>query len=422
MCCGPLRAADIPDGPILNDHPLLFSQLGISSNPSATSKNAGTGQVAEWLGVKKDWGIFIGGVWDADSDFLISGGRDPGSWTFNSLFIANLGIDTEKLFGWKGGSFGIQFLQVNAQSSNYAAGSAQGYESIPPPNPQVRTELAQLWIGQEFFDGKLAFRIGKMTPTADFNNVVRPISTDDETHAIPAVSGLSYTPIFKNPTLIGVMGGGVNSTAGLVVTVAPTKATYLSYGLYDGNVVRDVQTGMMGPQFTGYYLNVWEAGAAWELGPNKLPGNVGAGVWHQTGLVRRAGAADDGINGFYTFGSQRLWFQHPEVDNSGVSAFYQFGVNDGATMPFNQYFGTGLTGFGLVPTRPKDSLGMGMSWAWLNPRLFNRSSELMFQAYYQASVVGGIYVQPAITYIPTPGGGSDLGAAWAATLRVTVLF
>ncbi len=406
----------------MEGHPLLFSSLGISSNPSATYKNAGTGQLARWLGLKRDWGIYIGGFWEGDTDYVIAGGKNPQHWSFNSNFVASLGLDTEKLFGWKGGKFGMSFLQANTQDSNEQAGSAQGYDSLPAPAPQERTELLQLWVSQEFFDGKLSFRIGKMVPTADFNNVIRPVATDDPTHAIPGVSGLGYTPIFKNPTLIGVMGGSYNSTCGLTVTVAPTKTTYLSYGFYDGNIANQVQTGMIGPEFNGYYFHIWEAGAAWELGPDKLPGNIGAGLWHQTGIIRGKGTVENGANGVYVFGSQRLWFQHPGKDNSGISTFYQFGVTDSSVLPFTQYFGMGLTEFGLVPGRPKDSAGVGLAWSWLNRSIFNRSSELMFQTYYQANIVGGLYFEPAISYIPTPGGSSEYAPAWAATLRVTLLF
>ena len=97
-------------------------------------------------------------------------------------------------------------------------------------------------------------------------------------------------------------------------------------------------------------------------------------------------------------------------------------VNDSEILPVNQYFGMGLTGFGLVPHRPEDSLGAGMAWAWLNPNLLDRSSELMFQGYYQAHLVAGTFFRPAVSYIPTPGAASNLGAAWALTFRLTVLF
>jgi porin len=46
----------------------------------------------------------------------------------------------------------------------------------------------------------------------------------------------------------------------------------------------------------------------------------------------------------------------------------------------------------------------------------------MVQGYYQAHLMGGAFFQPALSYIPTPGGGADLGGAWAMTLRLVVLF
>ena len=38
---------------------------GISSNPGAVDQITGTGQAGEWLGFKKDSGVFLGGVWAA---------------------------------------------------------------------------------------------------------------------------------------------------------------------------------------------------------------------------------------------------------------------------------------------------------------------------------------------------------------------
>src|SRR5580704_14424370 len=75
-------------------------------------------------------------------------------------------------------------------------------------------------------------------------------------------------------------------------------------------------------------------------------------------------------------------FHRPEIDNSGISAFWQLGWNHAKTLPMNKFVGLGFTAFAL--TRPSDSFGAGMAWAWLNKRIFTRNSELMFQAYYQA--------------------------------------
>jgi porin len=396
--------------------------LGISANPGAVNQITGTGQAGEWLGFEKDSGVFLGGVWAADTNWLISGGKQPGAWSQNSLLIVSLGLDSEKLIGWKGGKFGIEFLQFNGEPTNQQAGSVQGYNSLPGPAPLNRSELYQLWWRQELFDGKLIVRVGKMAPTADFNNVLRPVPTQDQSHFIPSVSGLIFTPVFVNPTLLGVMPGYYNSACGVTTTFAPMNHFYFSYGVYDGNIANGKQTGMRGPQFNGYYFNIGEAGAAWEIGSDNLPGSFGIGLWNQSGQLRTGNVTESGASGVYIFGSQRLWFRNPGKDNSGITSFFQFGANNSETLPVNQYFGSGLTAFGLVPGRSQDSFGAGTAWSWLNGNVFQRRSELMVQAYYQAHLVAGTYFEPAISYIPTPGASPRHGDAWATTLRVTVLF
>lgn len=404
------------------------SKLGISSNPGAVNVMTGSGQAEEFflnqLGIKNDHGIRLGGLWVSDVNSLMSGGAKPGKWSVNSLLILDLNIDTEKLFNWKGGSFGVDFLQFNGQDTNGQAGSVQGYNSLPGPDPLNRSELYQLWYRQGFFDDKLAFRIGKTVPTFDFGNVLRPIHPLHEYRAIPAVSGLIYTPIFVNPSMLGVLPGYYNSAYGLTVNVAPIKEWYFSYGVYDGNLARGKQTGLaLLPEFNGYYFNIGETGTYWRIGKAKQPGMVAAGFWYQTGMLQGApGISENGTYGFYSFGSQRLWFRHPEKDNSGISAFFQFGGNASVTLPINRYVGGGFTAFDLVPKRPLDSMGLGASLSWLNPTLFTNSTELMFQAYYQAHVIEGLYLQPVISYIPNPGALPNLHNAWVSTMRLIFLF
>ncbi len=415
-------AAPVESAPSVEQSTDPTPRLGISANPGAVNQITGTGQAGEWLGFKKDSGVFLGGVWAGDANYLISGGEQPGAWSHNSLLIASLGLDSEKLIGWKGGKFGIEFLRFDGEPTNQQAGSVQGYNSLPGAAPLNRSELYQLWWRQELFAGKLIIRVGKMAPTADFNNVLRPVPTQDQSQFIPSVSGLIFTPVFVNPTLLGVMPGYYNSAYGATTTFAPTNNFYLSYGVYDGNGANGTQTGLRGPQFTGYYFNIGEAGTAWEMGSDNLPGSFGVGLWKQSGQLRTGNVTESGATGVYIFGSQRVWFRHPGKDNSGITSFFQFGANNSETLPLNQYFGSGLTAFGLVPGRSQDSMGAGMAWSRLNGNIFQRSSELMFQAYYQAHLFAGTYVEPVISCIPTPGTSPDLGAAWATTLRVTVLF
>lgn len=398
---------------------------GISANPGAVNVLTGTGLLGRFLGLGPDSGVRLGGLWIGDVNYLVAGGADPRTWSFNSLLLVDLSLDLEKLLRIPGAQFGVEFLQFNGQDTNGQAGVVAGYNSLPGPPPLNRSELYELWWRQRLFDDKLIIRIGKIVPTYDFNNVVRPLTLGDDTLAIPSVSSLIYTPIFINPTLLGVLPGYYNSAYGITVTVAPTSNLYVSGGAYDGNLARGVQTGLnVTPEFNGYYFAIGEVGYAWRLGPHGMPGTVAVGGWGQTGELSSNGVTENGARGIYTFGSQRLWVRNPGLGNSGITGFFQFGINDSDTMLVNKYVGLGLTGFGLVPGRPKDSMGGGVAVSWLNqkPNPSFRDNEVMLQAYYQLHVIGDIYLQPTVTYIPNPGQNRSFSPATAISLHVTILF
>jgi porin len=314
---------------------------------------------------------------------------------------------------------------------------AVGFNSLEAGSPLTRNELYELWYRQTLLDDRLIVRIGKSVPTYDFNNVVKPVPVgDDPSAAIPAVTSLIYTPIFVNPTLLGVIPGYYNSATGITVTFAPTKSVYVNYGFYDGNLAKGEQTGLQGPHFNGYYFHIGEIGGAYRLGVQRKPGNIGVGVWGQTGrLDTLNGGTGDGAIGTYLFGAQRLWFNRPGIDNSGVSGFYQFGANNSNALRARYYFRGGFTEFGLVPGRPDDSFGFGIAWAALNrnPEAgdiffgttgshFLRSNQLMLEWYYQMKLVNGCFFQTALTEIPTPGQSASIPNALALTLRLIVLF
>jgi porin len=399
-CAEPLGSTEVSSG----DKALA----AITGNPAAENQLPGTGLAARLIHLPEDSGLRLGGLWLADTNGLLSGGAQPGKWSWNSALIIGANLDAEKLLNWKGASFGVQFLQFNGQNTNGQAGSVQGYNSLPGAPPLNRSELYQLWYRQTLFDDKVVFRIGKMLPTYDFNNVARPVPTQDATLGIPAVTGLLYTPVFVNPTLLGAIGGYYNSVSGLTLTVAPTRYSYLNYGFYDGNVALGVQTGLTGPHFNGYYFNILEAGVDW-VAAERYPGEFGAGVWYQTGLLHRSPVSQNGTDGFYLFGGQRIWGRSTEIpapdgkkalpagegpQKASISTFVQYGLNNSETLPVKEYFGLGFTGFGLVPHRPDDSVGVGMARSWLNPSPFGRSNELMFQGYYQAHLYAGTFFNP----------------------------
>lgn len=137
----------------------------------------------------------------------------------------------------------------------------------------------------------------------------------------------------------------------------------------------------------------------------------------------QAGSVQDGTGGFYAFGSQRVACHvNSGVKNSSVSIFHQVGANNSQTIPMTQYYGVGITGFGLIGSHQSDSMGMAAGLTRLNPNLFERQYELMFHAYYQANLFATTFLQPTITYIPTPAASPTLPGALTTTLRLTVFF
>src|SRR6476646_8446206 len=85
----------------------------VSGNPAATTYANGTGWLGRTLGLDPDWGVRLGGVWLADTNLVVAGGAKPGASTNNSMLAVGLQIDAQKLVGWRGASFGFEFLQVN---------------------------------------------------------------------------------------------------------------------------------------------------------------------------------------------------------------------------------------------------------------------------------------------------------------------
>jgi carbohydrate-selective porin OprB len=184
---------------------------GIAGNPGAVDVQAGTGALGRLLGLDPATGIRLGGVLVSNGNYLLSGGNNPGRASFNNLLVIDLGVDLDKLAGISGATLGAALLRFDGQPTNQQAGLATGYNGLPGARPLDRTELYELWWRQSFFDDKLVVRFGKVVPTFDFGNVVRPVPVENVSLQIPAVSSLIYTPIFVNPTILGALPGYYNS-------------------------------------------------------------------------------------------------------------------------------------------------------------------------------------------------------------------
>ncbi|HVX56652.1 MAG TPA: carbohydrate porin, partial [Candidatus Saccharimonadales bacterium] len=393
-------------------------------NPAASNPVTGSGWLGEQLGVNRN-GWRFGGLNITDANGQFTGGLDPGKWTGDSLTLLDLSIDMDQFRGIEGGLFGIQLLAYGGGSVNQNAGAVLGYNALDVTVPPLtRTELYQLWYRQELFDNRLILRAGKLVPTIDFNNVIRPVRSSDPTYQIPAVTSVLFTPAYLSPTMLGIMPGYYNSSTGTVATAIPTENSYFQYGLFDGNLAAGRNTGQEGPHFNGYNLHLVETGAHWKIGSEKKPGQIGAGYWKQTGLLSAPGGYVRGAQGIYMFGSQQIYFERAGESNNGLVAWGQFAATDSPFIATHRYFGLGLTYFGPLPGRDNDSAGFGLAYGKMNtnPAANLGKQELNLTWYYQCQVRPNCFIQPNMSYIASPAAQPGLKDVVALTLRAMVLF
>ncbi|NSW85541.1 MAG: carbohydrate porin [Syntrophobacteraceae bacterium] len=418
----------------------------IISNPQAAYTFAGWDQLGVALGVPEDLGLRLGGFFISEFNHIASGGVDPDTTLANLALGLHASLDTNKAFCIPGGTLGIELLEFTGGAVNDSAGSVQLLTTMDGPPPRTRHELMQLWWRQSLFDNRLIFHIGKMNGSGTFGNLQVPVIIGDRQLQDGDITNLIFVPVGLNPTLFGRLPSYYNTGYGAVVHIAPTESLYFSYGLYDANAIRGVQTGIEClPTLNSYKLHIGEAGYSWRVGERRKPGRVGIGGWYQTGeLYAPDLTTEDGAAGFYLFAHQRLWYKHPDIDNAGIIGYFQLAHTDSHTQAVNTYLGSGLTALRMVPGRPADQFSLGIAWSWLNdkpgagsfffPDVVSRSkdlgeSEFMMQFVYQTTFFfklprGFWSLSPVIgyTHIPSPGQRPDLPAANVISLRLITLF
>ena len=80
---------------------LNMKRAPVSGNPGAVNFSTGDGFLQSLTPLKPSTGITFGGIWLSDYNILMSGGAQPGTSSWNSLLIASMQLDAEKLVGWK---------------------------------------------------------------------------------------------------------------------------------------------------------------------------------------------------------------------------------------------------------------------------------------------------------------------------------
>lgn len=392
--------------------------------PLATTQNVDTGKpVHEWQRATDDWfgarpwlddhGVTVGANLTIDASRDFRGGGASGDNFTRNLFNLNLTLNTERLIGWKGGTFFVNFQNEAGTNGSERVGSIQTISNI---DSEGVTEISELWYEQTMFDGKLRAKVGKVDANTEFAVNEYGAEFLNGTAAVsPNILGI---PAYPDPATSVNLFFYLNDTL------------YFGAGIYDGATQEGIATGSRGPAtFFGSPSDLFligEGGAKWSLQDKSLAGRLGVGAWHHTGSFDRFdGGVEKGTSGFYLTLNQMLWRKNPtdQDDDRGIAMYAQYAHADRDVSEVEHHIGVGATWKGAIPSREDDVIGLGVSYANLSDdAAFTASNETLVEGFYKIQILKWLSIKPDIQYIHNPGGDSSATDAWVGSLRVQMEF
>ena len=287
-------------------------------------------------------GLTVEALYVGDFTKNLRGGLSARGYNYLDLFDVALTADLADLAGLSGGLVFADFQNTHGSSLSGDVGDFQGVDNIETDG---RTQLAQLYYQQTLGDDFVVFAAGKIDANARFG------VAENAGEFVNSSPGQSPT-IFALPAY-------PDAAFGAQAFVQPGDRFYAGLGFFDGASQRGVPTGSRGSKSFFYgpadYFLIAEAGPRYLVGPAKLPGRVGVGVWYQTGTLGRLdGGTDDGTLGAYATADQALYQDLDEDGNTSraVGVYAQYGYADANLSEIDHHVGGGVVAVGHDP-RPR---------------------------------------------------------------------
>ena len=360
----------------------------------------------------EDRGLIIDSTLVFDFSRNFRGGLDTAGSANPHLFDLNLTLDTEKAFGLTGGTLFADFQNQSGTSISDEVGDFAGVDNIATDG---RTQLSEIFYGQDLLDGRLTVRVGKIDSNADF------------AVAVNALEFVNSSP-GQSPTIF-VMNAYPDGAFGAEVFVTPTPSFYVKAGIFDGAAQEGIETGDKGPRtLFGKPADLFliaQTGFEWSGGAAGLAGRAGVGYWYGTGTFDRfAGGTRDGTGGPFFVLDQTLYRENPAdaEDAQGVGVYLQYGYADPSVSETDHHGGAGVVWTGLLPGRDADVIGVGASYVHLSGAAgFEDDAEIAVEAFYRLQLTPWFAVKPDVQYVINPG-GAGLADAVVGTLRLEMAF
>ena len=372
----------------------------------------------------------------------VTGGAQRGA-AYDGLTTMIVQLDTERAFGWHGGTFNVSALQIHG--TNLSSNNLLSLQTASGIEADRATRLWELWYQQKFLDDdRMDIRIGQQSLDQEFL-----VSQN----ALTFVNTMFGWPMVPSADLPGGGPAYPLSALGVRLRARPIEPLTFLLGVFNGapakNTNGDAQ--MINPSGTSFPLNggVLVIGELQYSYPSMgtmlyadqaepLARTYKIGFWYDsesfadqqfdnTGLSL-ADPASSGLPrghhgnfSLYAVADQLVWVDPQESDRT-ISLFARvmgapqadrnlvtFSLNAGMTFhePFlgrdDDTFGVGM-GYTKVSS---SAAALDRATATFNPGTFvpARGGETFIEITYQYQVAPWWQLQPDIQYVFNPGGG-----------------
>jgi len=364
----------------------------------------------DWGGFRtslEDWGFTLGGSYEMGYSKNLHGGIDTEGDSYKQRLTLNATLDLDKILGWKGATFFVQYQNHTGAFATDEVGDIQQFDGLDDPEYD---RIQMFWLEQWLFDNKVRIKIGKVEPKSEFFG---PLN---------AKSHLGFSTE-RSPTIgHGPPADSVN------LFIYPTENFQLGFGAYDGafNEGRDENKmklhSMFGSPADTFYVG--EAGYSWNKGTEDF-GRVLLGYWKLTGDHNRhdSSGSKDSTEGGYIVLDQTVYKENNDKDdNQGIGIYVQYGFADEDVRTVKAHYGLGFQWTGAIQGRDEDVFGMGISHVELSDAPgtgFTKDFERAWEVFYKGKLTPFAVLQGDLQYIENPGGVSRSDAL-VFTLRLSI--
>ncbi|MBL9147753.1 MAG: carbohydrate porin [Phycisphaerae bacterium] len=390
-----------PSAPLPDDGPAGTEWFG-GLSPWEWSRLTGDwGGARTWL---EEHGVTFASSLTIEWGDAISGGT-ASKWVTRNYFNASLAFDTEKLVGFEGGQFYVEFATTNSPYGGTFVPVTQWSSTIELA--ESTTQVSNIWYEQRLFDDVLRLKFGKIDPTLEFGYL-------EATAGFVNLATLYPVSMVMVPTYS-------NSGLGGLAYLYPCEHFYIGVGAFDAGFEPD--EFIRDDQFDDTFL-IGETGITWDAIGSLHDGRVSFGGWWDSRELDRldGNGTEPSSWGIYALAQQHVWRPEGAEGERGLWIFGQFGYADEDVIPPSMNIGGGVTLRGTFPTRDLDALGIYASHVQYADALALPGNETVVELFYGAQITPAVRLTPDIQFYFDPSGDDTVTDPIVFTLRLELDF